>query len=348
MREKICGVYKISNILNGKNYIGISKDCYRRKTSHFSALNRNKHSNSHLQRAWNKYGANAFDFSIIEQCPQSCLEEREVFWITHFDSCNNGYNQSYGADGTVNVVYPEERGVKISKALKGRKYPEHSGAHSPKAKRIICLDTKKQYDCMVDASCDIGIANSAIVRSCKEHIAICDNKYVFAYMDDYLNMTDTEVKNILDFAHKKYGYKKPSSAKPIICLNTEEIFEDGIIASKKTNTDHSYLIKCCKGLVASASKDTTGIGLSWMLLEDYKRASKDEIKARIDRAAKSSKHNIPIPVYCITTNEYFKSCGSAAKKYKINHMSLRHHLDTDGCFGVHPVTDKPLLWKKVG
>ena len=99
MAKKISGIYKITNIKNNKIYIGQSSDIFWRWTHHKSDLNNNRHHNRHLQNAWNKYGKDNFVFSIIEQCPEDNLDEKESYWINYFDSYNNGYNLDYGGQG---------------------------------------------------------------------------------------------------------------------------------------------------------------------------------------------------------------------------------------------------------
>ena len=67
---KISGIYKIINKINGKYYVGSSvniKDYPNNRWSrHIADLNANRHHNDYLQRAWNKYGQDAFEFIIIE------------------------------------------------------------------------------------------------------------------------------------------------------------------------------------------------------------------------------------------------------------------------------------------
>jgi group I intron endonuclease len=58
--EKIMGIYKIVNTVNGKAYVGQSQNIKKRITEHFRLLRANKHSNPRLQNAFNKYGEEAF------------------------------------------------------------------------------------------------------------------------------------------------------------------------------------------------------------------------------------------------------------------------------------------------
>ncbi len=61
------GIYAIRNNIDGKIYIGSCQTTFsRRFGEHRYALRNNIHGNPHLQRAWNKYGEQAFEFSILE------------------------------------------------------------------------------------------------------------------------------------------------------------------------------------------------------------------------------------------------------------------------------------------
>lgn len=88
------GIYKIENTINHKVYIGQSVDIEMRWNEHLYALTRNLHENHHLQSSWNKYGAKAFTFSIIEECELSHLTDREQYYIDLYGGINsdNNYN----------------------------------------------------------------------------------------------------------------------------------------------------------------------------------------------------------------------------------------------------------------
>lgn len=88
------GIYMILNITNRKMYIGSSVDISNRWKTHQSDLMRNKHCNFHLQKAFDKYGKENFQFSILELCDKNQLQEREGHWCTIFNTHNKskGYN----------------------------------------------------------------------------------------------------------------------------------------------------------------------------------------------------------------------------------------------------------------
>ena len=89
----VCGVYKIINTINGKVYIGSSKDISRRWNEHIYSLDVNAHHNKKLQNAWNKYGRQNFKFEIIEECDEKNQFEREQYYIDLYKPfLNDGYN----------------------------------------------------------------------------------------------------------------------------------------------------------------------------------------------------------------------------------------------------------------
>lgn len=78
----LVGVYRIKNIKTNKFYIGSTIDSFRmRLKAHKEALNRGSHKNKYLQNAWNKYGAEAFVFEIVEVCEKDNCREREQYYL---------------------------------------------------------------------------------------------------------------------------------------------------------------------------------------------------------------------------------------------------------------------------
>lgn len=101
MSNKLTGIYKIENLVNGKVYIGQSINVANRWRVHRYDLRNNRRVGSHLQNAWNKYGEENFKFEIIEECSSTELNEREIYWIEYYK--NTGvYNLTDGGEGIKN------------------------------------------------------------------------------------------------------------------------------------------------------------------------------------------------------------------------------------------------------
>lgn len=103
-------IYKITNVVNGKVYIGQTRRTIRvRFSDHITkAVDKGSCSyNTHLGRAIRKYGTDAFTVEEVEQCGDEALNDRETFWIQHYDSVRNGYNMTYGGEGSVIHDYRE-------------------------------------------------------------------------------------------------------------------------------------------------------------------------------------------------------------------------------------------------
>ena len=106
------GIYKITCNQNNKVYIGQSTSIKRRWAQHRRDLKNNNHYNQYLQRAYNKYGEESFEYEILELCSADKLNEREKFYIKMFDSFQNGFNSDCGGSdisGELNPMYGKKR-----------------------------------------------------------------------------------------------------------------------------------------------------------------------------------------------------------------------------------------------
>lgn len=111
------GIYKITNIINGKSYIGQSTDIHRRWRNEITDSN-NVNANSYnypLMRAFRKYGVDNFKFEIIEECKNEELNQKEMYWIDYFDTFFHGYNQTLGGDTT--AKQPKENVIGVMSDL---------------------------------------------------------------------------------------------------------------------------------------------------------------------------------------------------------------------------------------
>lgn len=111
-------IYKITNKLNNKVYIGKTINFKRRIDKHKRLLNNKKHHNRHLQNAWNTLGESNFTFEEIAKA--KTLEELntlEVSFISKYNSLNEGYNMTSGGDS----------GISFSKDVLERMSKSHLG-----------------------------------------------------------------------------------------------------------------------------------------------------------------------------------------------------------------------------
>lgn len=120
--QSISGIYKIENTINGKMYIGSACILKRRISKHKTELKTHTHCNQKLQRAWDKYGDQAFIFSVIEFVQdKNYLIQREQYWIDTLDSVSVGYNIASIAGSCLGIKKSLEVIEKTAAAHRGMK-----------------------------------------------------------------------------------------------------------------------------------------------------------------------------------------------------------------------------------
>lgn len=126
MREKICGVYKISSkVHSDRIYVGSTVEYTERVRKHLSKLKNQTHNNPKLQAHYNKYGEADFVFELIEQFPFTTLEyllEREQYYL---DTLSPYLNVCMVAGSSLGVKKSEETRRKIGEKSRGHKMPPH-------------------------------------------------------------------------------------------------------------------------------------------------------------------------------------------------------------------------------
>lgn len=163
MTEEIkreCGVYKLINLVNGKIYVGSTKDLYERKWQHFNDLKRNKHYNTYLQNSWNKYKEENFKFEVIEYIEDiNLLLEREQYWINFYNVIDKkyGYNIQPIAGSNLGSKLTEKHKEKIRNSHYGIRPSEETKRKQSKAREGKVSNRK---GCVLTEETKIKISNN--------------------------------------------------------------------------------------------------------------------------------------------------------------------------------------------
>jgi hypothetical protein len=119
----ISGIYAIVHKISKKAYIGSAINVEKRWSEHKHDLNLNDHDNDYLQKAWNKYGADAFECILLEEVSDlSKLVSREQYWIDKFKTYEdwNGYNIRKVAESNFGLKHTSETRKKMCIAQQER------------------------------------------------------------------------------------------------------------------------------------------------------------------------------------------------------------------------------------
>lgn len=95
-------IYKITNKNNQHAYVGQTRISIEQRWKDHCRVSFNENSDEYnfpLHRAIRKYGKNNFIIELIEQCEDSVLDEKEIYWINELKTYENGYNASLGGNG---------------------------------------------------------------------------------------------------------------------------------------------------------------------------------------------------------------------------------------------------------
>ena len=266
------GIYCIRNIITGDRYIGKARDIFVRCGQHKSLLRANRHTYktgtlSLLQKAWNKYGENAFQFEAIELCPAEVTSEREVYWID-FYRCNraksdHGYNATDGGDGATGNQNVKNR-VQINNGTTQRlveksdvkmylldgyqkgllpstvnkiknNRPDRTGANNPNFGKTFSESTRER---MRDAH--LGMQSYWMGK----HLSENHKKKIG---DSQRGRTlPVETRKKISNGHKR----------PVVKLSKEGTYlnkyDSGLAAEQETGINRTHISSCCKGKRKSA------------------------------------------------------------------------------------------------
>ncbi len=270
------GIYKITNKINGKVYIGQSLCIENRIKEHIRNINYPDRKNA-IYSAFRKYGIENFSFDVIEECKEEDLDNREKYWIKYYDSYNNGYNLTLGGENGRKYDYDyiveqykiykttektaEAIGCHyhtVSNALKAQNitpYAKSSGLPR-KIKQIdpVTLKVVAEYEKIKDGAEAVGVSDCAIsnvLRGLKK----AAGGYIWKYSEDKTELKSVEIKNM----HRNQKLQQ-------LDKNTEEVImeynsvKEALIALNKNVKDGS-IYQVCKG------KANTAYGYKWRFID---------------------------------------------------------------------------------
>lgn len=192
--DDVSGVYAIVNLLNNKKYIGSSSSIRRRYRQHFNELCNNKHSNTILQRAFNKYGQKHFGFLILETCEDVkdtllFIEQKYIDELGDYNICKVA-GKTTGIHNSGHAISEAHKQI-IANSNKNRQWSESSlqkKSEWMKTSALVASQRKKidvysldntymcTYDSIADAAKHMGNINKRVsIKRC------CQGKYKSAY-----------------------------------------------------------------------------------------------------------------------------------------------------------------------
>lgn len=317
-RDSIYGViYKIENNINGKVYIGQTKlnfnKRYKSKGKGIERVHRYltrskeqlRYYNKYLLDSINKYGID--NFTVIEELDVAFNKEeldlKEIYYIEHFDSFNNGYNLTKGGEGCVGIA-GEKNGM----------FGVHRiGADNPNSKRVICLNNKRVFSTLTEASEHYQVSKSSISQCCNGYYKYTSldngNRLTWMFYDDFVDKTDSEIVERIDNIYDSMS---------VICINTGTRYSSTSEASLKTGIDESNIYRCCTNSRRSAGV-LDGEKVYWAYYSDYvNNIEKDPNyyikKSRVKRVGKS--------VICTTTGRLFETAKEAGIFYSTDSSGI--------------------------
>ena len=95
-KGKVCGIYKITNLITGQAYIGQSVDIKERFRQHIKTSLAYGPATNKLYQAMQKSGQHNFMFEVLEEVPRAQLNERETYWIEFYKTKDYGLNSTRG------------------------------------------------------------------------------------------------------------------------------------------------------------------------------------------------------------------------------------------------------------
>ena len=166
----IYSIYKVTNLINNKVYIGFDSNWPNRQNQH--KLNYTK-LHFKFYNAIKKYGWDNFVWEIIYQSRDGdyTLKTMESFFIEQHNSFEHGYNSTKGGDGVLGHIHSNTTKEKIGLSKRGRKFAPQTRTHKENIS-IAVIANSKFYYIMISPEGE-KISTNSLRRFCKENNLNC-------------------------------------------------------------------------------------------------------------------------------------------------------------------------------
>lgn len=161
-------------------------------------------------QAIKKYGWKNFEHVILEECDNSLLNEKEIFWISFYNSYYSGYNCTYGGKNI-----PEDFCYKVS---------------------VYCYQTKKTYSSIMEASIQTNFPYNKIQRQILTGHRL-ENDILFFSLE---NQKNEQIPNVYKIPYTLHGNKN------LICIEENKVYNSIIECATEKNINPQNLGHACK------------------------------------------------------------------------------------------------------
>ena len=211
--KKVRGIYKVTNKVNGKVYIGQSVDIGRRWRQHMTAED-----DIYFHKAIQKYGVENFEWEVIEKCKKSELDERESYWIEYYDSYNKGYNCTKGGGGCSGEANPNWKG---GISLDSEYSKKHYEANKEKAKEYYEANKDKIIKKIKEKNKQYYEENKEKMREKAKEYREANKDKIKEKAKEYREVNKEKEKE----RHRQYYEANKEKAKEYYEANKEKVLE---------------------------------------------------------------------------------------------------------------------------
>lgn len=139
-----CGIYQITNKINGDCYIGSSVNIDKRIIDHFADLRKKQHTSRWLQNDFSIFGEENFYGSILELCEENYLLEKEQIWMDKIHPAYNGCMTAVRGYWSQETREAKSKSMLGNKLWIGRKHTAETIERMKTAQSNISEETRKK------------------------------------------------------------------------------------------------------------------------------------------------------------------------------------------------------------